>query len=56
MVHTLLSPSYSERWNLCPPSELKNADVADTSSSCAQQGIDVVINLALTLMKRSSWV
>lgn len=40
MAHALLSPSSSERWISCPPSALKNAAVADTSSSYAQQGTD----------------
>lgn len=40
MAHALLAPSSSERWIECPPSALKNAVVADTSSSYAQQGTD----------------
>ena len=40
MAHALLAPSSSERWISCPPSALKNAAIADTSSSYAQQGTD----------------
>lgn len=40
MAHALLAPSSSERWISCPPSAMKNAAVADTSSSYAQQGTD----------------
>lgn len=40
MAHALLAPSSSERWISCPPSAVKNAAVADTSSSYAQQGTD----------------
>lgn len=38
MAHALLAPSSSERWISCPPSAMKNATVADTSSIYAQQG------------------
>ena len=38
MAHALLAPSSSERWINCPKSALKNAAVADISSSYAQQG------------------
>lgn len=40
MAHALLAPSSSERWISCPPSAIKNAAVAGTSSSYAQQGTD----------------
>lgn len=40
MAHALLAPSSSERWISCPPSAMKNAAAADTSSSYAQQGTD----------------
>ena len=38
--HALLAPSSSAMWLECTPSAMKNAAVADTSSSYAQQGTD----------------
>ena len=38
LAHAILSASSAERWLNCPPSALKNAEIADTGSAYAAEG------------------